>query len=187
MICPRVYRTPLLIVALVLPAITLCSRPFPDDPALTMTMLSILAVNNAGSTSASPKRIFVSQAQPGGSMGGITGADTLCNSDANRPDTTVSYQALLVDNVNRRACVNANCSPAAAGDGLNWVFAASTTYQRVESSVTTTLFTTGSNRIPTFPFQANGFSSNGGTEYWTGLDVDWSIAMAGPELDCADK
>ena len=44
------------------------------------------------------KRIFITAATFNGNLGGFSGADSLCNADANRPDTSKSYKALLNNN-----------------------------------------------------------------------------------------
>lgn len=167
-----------------------CSRAFPDDgSALAITMLRALTAlpgTTSGAENLTIKKVFLSNAQPAGNMGGIAGADALCNSDANKPDAS-SYKALLVDGVNRRACANANCTPANGGDGLDWVFQSDTTYYRDDGGANfTAVITTNTNRVATFPLLTNGFHSSGANEYWTGLETDWTVAFAGGDLDCGD-
>ncbi|MCR9143998.1 MAG: DUF1554 domain-containing protein [bacterium] len=184
-------RLPLAITVALLLAGTACSKAFPgDESALAVTMLAALAppaaADGAATGAATIKKVFLSNTRPGGNMGGIAGADAICNGDANKPDAA-SYKALLVDGVNRRACVNANCAPGNGGDGLDWVFQSDTTYHRDDGGGSfTAVMTTNANRIAAFPLSANGFDASGANEYWTGLETDWTVAFSGSDLDCAD-
>ncbi len=167
-----------------------CSRAFPDDSSvLAVTMLGALTsaqASGAGTAGVAIKKVFLSAAQPAGNMGGIAGADALCNADGNKPDAA-NYKALLVDGVNRRACVNANCTPTAGGDGLDWVFQAATTYYRDDGGGNySPVLTTNANRVAGFPLLTNGFNASGANEYWTGLETDWTVAFSGSDLDCSD-
>ncbi|MEM7181607.1 MAG: DUF1554 domain-containing protein [Spirochaetota bacterium] len=117
------------------------------------------------------KVIFITTNSYTGNLGGITGADTKCNSDGNKPGNHPStYKALLVDGTgspNRRGSVSAN-----AGDSqLDWALAASTDYFRDDG--TTQIFTTDANKI--FSFGTLSASFNAGSDtVWTGLDDDWT-------------
>ena len=169
---------------------TACSKAFPDDSSvLAVTMLGALGptqANGSGTAGVAIKKVFLSAAQPAGNMGGIAEADALCNADGNKPDAA-NYKALLVDGVNRRACVNANCTPTAGGDGLDWVFQAATTYYRDDGGGNySPVLTTNASRVAGFPLLTNGFNASGANEYWTGLETDWTVAFSGSDLDCAD-
>jgi hypothetical protein len=181
----------LIALTLILLEAAACSRAFPDDGSvLAATMLATLSppgANDSGANGgAAIKKIFLSNAQPGGNMGGVTGADALCDGDANKPDGA-TYKALLVDGANRRACVNANCTPTNGGDGLDWVFQPNATYYRDDGGGNfTAVIATNASRVAAFPLATNGFSASGANEYWTGLETDWTVAFSGVDLDCAN-
>ncbi|HLD45750.1 MAG TPA: DUF1554 domain-containing protein, partial [bacterium] len=65
------------------------------------------------------KKIFVTDATYNGNLGGVAGADALCEADANKP-ATGTYKALIVDGVARVACTTANCG-GGAGENIDWV------------------------------------------------------------------
>ena len=55
---------------------------------------------------------------------GIEEADARCNTDVNRPNTSLEYRAVIVDGVHRKASATAN-----AGDGqIDWVLVYETDY-----------------------------------------------------------
>ena len=178
-------RTFSALLCVIVIAVSACSRPFPDDDLTAVTLLGAFTTPTTATGAVAIKKVFLSNAQPGGNMGGITGADALCNADANKPDSS-TYRAMIVDGVNRTACVNANCSPTNGGDGFGWVFQANTTYYRQNGATYEDVLTTNANRIATFPLTVNGFNSSNTNEYWTGLEVDWTVAFAGSDLDCAN-
>ncbi len=102
-----------------------------------------------------------------GNLGGIAGADALCDSAANKPDSR-TYRALIVDGNDRVACTTAFCS-GGPGEHVNWVLSASTSYYRPGLAVD--IGTTNANGIFDFPLE-NGFVADS-TLMWTGLTVDW--------------
>jgi len=104
-------------------------------------------------------------------LGGISGADAVCNSDADKPSGGGTYKAFMVDGVNRIASVTAN-----AGDGqVDWVLHANTTYYRADG--TTVIGSTGSTSLFNFPLSiaANPFNIVS-TGYFTGMNAanDWT-------------
>ncbi len=94
--------------------------------------------------------------------GGVSAADSLCNSDANRG--TGIYKALLVDGSSRIATVTAN-----TGDGqVNWVLYPNKTYARTDGVV---VFITGSNSLPG-SFTGDAIAPTT-THYWTGFSSNY--------------
>jgi hypothetical protein len=107
-------------------------------------------------------------------IGGITGADDKCASDANHPGEGKVYRALISDGDTRIACGQADCASDAVGQ-TGWVLRPDTTYYR--SDGTTEAFSTNSNSIFVFTggFQmTNAFEEFPGTYYYTGLNPDWT-------------
>ncbi len=121
--------------------------------------------------SASQRRLFVTSSTTNGNIGGVTGADTLCSSDANKPTDGGTYKAVLVDaSLNRRACSSANCTLVT--ENINWVLGANITYLRsLDGAV---IFTTNSAGI--FPFgTASASTDTGSNQYFTGLSSNWTL------------
>lgn len=151
-------------VLLLLPALVLldCARYNADGSYLALFLLQ----QSLASSSTGPKRIFLTAGTdngiPGG--GGISGADSRCNSDANRPSTTATYKALLADNAVRISCTTAYCAGGAA-ENVDWSLKPNTTYYRADG--TTPILTTNAAGIATFPL-TNSFTGTA-DEYWTGL------------------
>ncbi len=104
-----------------------------------------------------------------GNLGGISGADSICMSDSNKP-VAGTYKAFLVDGTNRRACSTANCS-GGVSENIDWVLAPSTTYYQVDG--TTPIMTTNSAGIFVFGTLTNSFL-NTTDDYWTGLQSNWT-------------
>ncbi|MBK9497992.1 MAG: DUF1554 domain-containing protein [Leptospiraceae bacterium] len=115
------------------------------------------------------KRTFISSSTLNGNLGGIAGADALCNSDGAKPSILPNtYKAMIVDGTNRKASNTAN-----AGDGqVDWVFLPNTSYFRTDG--TTLIKTTNANSIFVFPL-TNSFDTPG-IPYWTGLNTDWTTS-----------
>ncbi len=169
-----------------------CSQPYPDAPdeVLMLSFLSVAPAVAAAADAADPennpivlKKIFYTSASFNGNLGGVTGADGLCGADANRPDGS-TYHAMLVDGTNRIACTNANCTPANASDGTNWVFAPNTTYYRNVSGTLQPVITTNANAVVDFgsaTLMNNGFSDSPADEWWTGMGAGWNALN-----DCSD-
>ena len=119
-------------------------------------------------TDVGEKRIFISSTSSKGNLGGIAGADAICNSDANKPSIAPNvYKALLVLGATRRGSATANI-----GDSqIDWVFAANTRYFR--SNGTTQIFTANANSIFPYGTLTNSFDS-ANSDYWTGINSDWT-------------
>lgn len=101
-----------------------------------------------------------------GNMGGVLGADALCQSSAAKPGVG-NYKALLADGT-RRACLTANCSTES--ENLNWVMRPNTTYYQSDGE--TVIATTNAAGIFTFPL-LNPVVGLGHPNY-TGLNADWT-------------
>ncbi len=117
--------------------------------------------------------LFVTAASHNGNFGGISGADNVCMTDANKPSGG-TYKAFLVDGTNRRACATGNCT-VAAGNNIDWVLAPNKTYYR--SDGTTPILTTNGAGIFVFGTLTNSFLTSG-TNYWTGLFTSWITSAA---------
>ncbi|GIX41510.1 MAG: hypothetical protein KatS3mg129_1243 [Leptospiraceae bacterium] len=143
--------------------------------------------NSINNPSCNPCRIFVSTNRYDGNLGGITGADNICNNDPNKPNTSL-YKALLVDGTNRVACISPNCSTNGISEHIDWVLKPNTTYIRANGS--TFIFTTNSDGIFIFGTANNSISDGPpSTIYfiWTGLNQDWTIyTFSSTERDCND-
>lgn len=115
--------------------------------------------------------IFVTSGAWNGSFGGqpgISGADARCNADGNKPASSGTYKAMIVDGTSRRASVT-----AAAGDGqIDWVLYADKQYKRPDGTAITS---SSSTRLLIFPL-TSGISSFDipTTVVWTGLASDWT-------------
>lgn len=111
----------------------------------------------------SPCKLFVTATQYNAALLGIVGADNKCAIDSNKPLTGV-YKALIVDDVNRRACTSANCTVGGESEHIDWVIAPNTNYE----SINTLQFV--------FTSDANGVYTNNlistlsaPTGIWTGI------------------
>ena len=123
------------------------------------------------------KYLFVSASTPAANMIGATGADSICNADANRPVTTVTYKAMLGatngTGSSRTACTSANCG-SGSGEHVRWVLLANQEYRRADG--TTVVGTTNSVGIFTFPL-TNSFGTCTGGVAWGGFLSDWTSAV----------
>lgn len=116
-----------------------------------------------------PLRIFVTQATyTGTQIGGLTGADTKCNTDANTPASTTGFKAMLALSGNRIACTTANCSGGAA-ENINWVMTPNTTYYRRDG--VTQIATTNAAGIWPAPFTLTSTIDTAFFQVWTGLTM----------------
>ncbi|MDX1960980.1 MAG: DUF1554 domain-containing protein [Leptospiraceae bacterium] len=141
----------------------------------TSTTYTITANRSAATTF----RIFVTNATYSGNLGGISGSDTRCNADANKPLDGSTYKAIVVDNAGtRRACTNGDCTSAA--ENLDWVLKPNTSYIRASDSVS--IFTTNAAGIFAYGTMPNSFLSGPQVSYWTGLRADWRSSSN----DCID-
>lgn len=114
-------------------------------------------------------RFFPTATSYSGNLGGASGADAKCNTDANRPSTTSTYKALITDS-SRRACSTANCS-GGISENQDWVLYPNKTYYRADG--TTVVMTTNSAGITSFPLNA-GMATGAANTHWTGMNADWT-------------
>jgi hypothetical protein len=116
--------------------------------------------------------IFVSAQTFNGNLGGIYGADFMCNVDDNRPVLGATYKAMLVDSIGTRtACTTANCGIPGNGflEHADWVFEPSTTY--IKASTGAKIQDTDANGLLTFSL----LSAIGSVSAWLGFNNtnDW--------------
>lgn len=111
------------------------------------------------------KRIFISATAFNGDLGGPSGADAKCQSDARAPSGG-TFKAMLAGGA-RRACTTPDCT--SASEQQDWVFAANTSYVRLDGQP---LFTSSSNGlVASYPL-ANDLGS--AINFWAGLEADWT-------------
>lgn len=113
---------------------------------------------NVTNTDVGEKRTFISTTPTNGILGGVAGADAICNADPAKPAIIPNtYKALLA------------VSGTRTGAPLTgWVLSASTKY--FQSNGTTQIFATNASSIFSFGAFSSAFS---GTTYWTGLTNGW--------------
>lgn len=142
------------------------------------TITIVVTAENGNTTSytitvtrlnATTKRMFVTANSYNGNLGGVTGADSLCNADTNKPNDGSTYKAVITDATNRVACSNANCTLAT--ENVNWVIGANLNYIRASDAAT--LFTSNSAGIFSFGSITNSFDTSS-NKYWTGLNANWT-------------
>lgn len=107
---------------------------------------------------------------------GISGADAYCMQQYPlvSPALPVGiYKAMLVDGVNRTACVNASCSPANSGDARGWVFIPNATYYLPDQSV---VFTTNAQSVISGSLQ-KAIDPSAAVRWWTGVDNLWTASV----------
>ncbi len=113
------------------------------------------------------KRIFV-YTETIGNMGGVAGADNICDTQAGGKGLSGTYKAFLIANT-RRACSSANCS-GGISENLDWVLQPSTNYYREDG--TTLVGTTNASAIFNLPLTNS--MEVAGSFIWTGLRQDWT-------------
>jgi hypothetical protein len=145
----------------------------------TLVLISALTgitdtIGNAGSgtntvtlTFGPIKRIFLTSSTHNGNFGGISGVDSFCSSDANKPSTG-TYHGMITNGSTRVACTSAFCATGGASEHVDWALAANTFYTRADG---TPIGMTTSNGVFTFPL-TNSFGTVGfpGGRAWTGMD-----------------
>jgi hypothetical protein len=115
------------------------------------------------------KLIFTSNTTTTGNTGGISGADSICNSDSAKPVNTGTYKALIVNLGIRVASVTAD-----VGDGqLDWVLLPNQLYTRTNGIV---IMTTNSSGIHVFGPNLTSAIGISGAAIWTGLNTDWTTS-----------
>ncbi|WP_244279577.1 DUF1554 domain-containing protein [Leptospira brenneri] len=122
--------------------------------------------------------MFVTATTYNANLGGIVGADNKCSSDANKPSTG-NYKALIVDDVNRRACTSVNCTSGGVTEQINWVLAPNTSYVQ-SSSPSTIIFISDANGV--YNSSLTNLISAAAAAIWTGIkntsSWDWQTDTA---------
>jgi len=113
--------------------------------------------NQCVAVSAAGLRIFITAGEWQGSLGGVSGADTKCQTDNNNPDTGKIWKALIG-------------TPQRQKSGLDWVLMPNTNYYREEGSIL--IDTTDTNAW--FTFNLNNAISPLSLGVWTGLTSNGS-------------
>ncbi len=144
-----------------------------------VTTLSAItdAAGNAGSstntwsiTYGNTKKFFMTASTHNGNFGGISGADSFCMSDSNKP-VAGTYKAMITDGSTRVACTSSFCAAGGASEHVDWVLAANTQYTYTDG--TTVIGATTSNGIFTFNLTHSlGTVGFPGGITWTGFDYD---------------
>ncbi|MCB1305334.1 MAG: DUF1554 domain-containing protein [Leptospiraceae bacterium] len=158
-----------------------------DGNQSTVTAAVLILANNSSANNSSSSatcansdycRIFVTDSGTQGSRSGISGMDSFCSSDANKPSGDATWKALVVDGTSRIACTTANCS-GGTSEHTDWVLKSSKEYRRTDG--TTVIGTTTANGIFSFPLTNQVKLNEGITINWTGLLTNWSTGS-----DCAN-
>ena len=143
-----------------------------DDNLVAATIL--LSQNSTTSTSCSGSgtcKMFVTNANAT-LTAGISGLDSQCSSDANKPSGGGTYKAMVADGTNRIACTTANCS-GGTSEHTNWVLKPSKEYRRADGS--TVIGTTTANGVFSFPLTAAIQTTVVDTNSTvTGLENNWT-------------
>lgn len=127
--------------------------------------------SDSSSISADGKIIFITASSYTGDLGGKSGADDKCNSDANNPGDGSQYKALIGVNqvlpaTARMACVGDCVSPGT--ESSDWPLTASTRYIRPDGTLIGT-----TDEFEKFDYLGNTTFSSDPTELvWTGLTSD---------------
>jgi len=111
---------------------------------------------DTGSTASATKtptfrRIYATNTLPNGALGGVTGADTTCSNDSNKPPGGSAWKAMVVQPGARIACSATDYCTSTA-ENTNWVLLPNTTY--AQSDGVTKVGTTNSAGVFIFPLEA---------------------------------
>lgn len=177
--CPKL-RKPVFAAALLVATLFASCSDDKDNTAVTAAILllqsSSAGSSDSGSTSTScsgsgPCKIFITNANAT-LTAGISGLDSQCSSDANKPSGGGTYKAMVADGTNRIACTTANCS-GGTGEHTDWVLKPGKEYRRADGS--TVIGTTTANGVFSFPLSAAIQTTVVGTNATvTGLMTDWT-------------
>ncbi|MDX1959808.1 MAG: DUF1554 domain-containing protein [Leptospiraceae bacterium] len=142
------------------------------------TNYTITGSNSSGSASTTinitinpiTKKIFRTAVEyPLGTLGGVSGADSRCNTDANYPGSGI-YKAFLVTNSGtRRACSTANCS-GGISENVDWVLYPNANYIRLDSVA---FGSTNSAAIFNFSL-TNQLVATLNNYHMTGMNANWT-------------
>lgn len=165
-----ISRTFRLILPLLCCALPFCFEGEYGNPLDTTAGTGLLFFNldEGGSTEIDGNYMFFTDSPTNGTLGGPSGADSICNSDPGQPRAG-TYKAFLVDAINnRRASLTAN-----AGDSqTDWVLAANTNYYRSDNT-----FIATSNSVSLLPDTlAVPLDPTQSKAYWTAILTDWTVS-----------
>ncbi|RTL01897.1 MAG: DUF1554 domain-containing protein [Proteobacteria bacterium] len=134
---------------------------------------SVASNNNYTMTTQPAYKIFVTSTSVEGNLGNPnTGqnakewADNLCNTDSARPNTSVTYKAMMGIPSLRYACDDDGY--CGAGHDLDWVLQSQTGYYDVGGVEIGT-----ANPFATFTFPVLSYIKNADIKVWTGLNASW--------------
>lgn len=167
-----------------------CSDPFPKGALFDLMILQKLVSGEslATTTTTSNKYIFLTVGTYTGALiGGITGADSKCQTEktsnfASVPGAATEYKAFLVNDTGtkRQACSTPDCSGGIL-ENIDWVLKPNTDYYRLDGATDTKIFTTNASGIVDFTGGATlltAIDSSGTTKWWTGIATDWTYYSA---------
>ncbi|TGL23035.1 DUF1554 domain-containing protein [Leptospira yanagawae] len=136
------------------------------------TILALLIAQSTASVPCSTRcHIYLTSSGTGGrtGIGGITGADAICNGDLNRVRGK-TYKAMVAIPGVREVLGN----PTGTLTYTDWVLKANTFYSNSTDSTNTTGSTTTSNRIfrdSNTTMQMNFALGDNGSRFWTGITI----------------
>jgi hypothetical protein len=121
-------------------------------------------------------------------MGGVIGADGICENDANNPGNGSAYKALISDGVSRVACTSNNCS-GGASENVDWVLRPSTEYRRLDN--TTIIVNTNASAIFDLDYSSSNLEntidpSPSSAIVWSGLQFGGTLNWTNIDIDCSD-
>ncbi len=119
-----------------------------------------------GTAANTNKKLFLTTSLYDGNLGGITGADAKCNSDAGKPTGTGTYKAFITDGTVRRACSTTNCT-GGVSENLDWVLKPATAYYKADG--TTLVFTTNASGTFSTPSDIKATVGEVTSEFWSGI------------------
>lgn len=157
------------VVAKAIPKVV--AKPVPPKPVIAAADAPVAAPTRAPAAVApatTGKRIYVTASPFSGNLGGISGADLKCNSDANKPNGVANAKALLSDGFHRVACANPLCDEGVEGQA-DWPLKPGTTYRDTEGNL---VGTTNAYGIFSGPMYATTAFST--VKAWTGIKSDWT-------------
>ncbi|XDD48303.1 DUF1554 domain-containing protein [Leptospira sp. WS39.C2] len=155
----------------VMVSVVSCSKSKDNNDTVIGTMLVALNANS-GCANKDHCKMFVIKANAILNAG-ISGLDSQCNSDENKPSGGGNYKAMVADGTNRVACTSANCATASTSEHIDWILKPNKEYRRDDGS--TVIGYTTKNGI----FESdltNEISSviNGTNLTITGLNANWT-------------
>lgn len=128
------------------------------------------AISSGSSKTICGGKIMFMANVPNGNLGGVAGADAICNSQ--KPTGSGTFKAVLTDGVNRRACFsvgNDNCNLIGVTGRFDWPLSGAQTY--CTSDYSARVGTTNANGLLVVP--AAGVLTSTSTPVYTGLNISW--------------